>query len=143
MGRSCLQQLAECGRVGPPIGTCSWASLAFTHNSQVDFKHAHGFLKDCFIFSDARPNGFIDSSFRQGCMRWLLFSLAESYNHKYLPCWSTGEIGTKLIAFPSLASERQPDSCYLLFSWVRSRGVPLQEPRRWLTCQRLPRQSRV
>ena len=101
-GHRRLQQLAELGRVGPsPIGTCSWASLAFTHDSQVDFKHAHGFLKDCFIFSDARANGFIDSSFHQGCMRWLLFShwLSPTTISTFLAGVQGDLRGTKLIAF--------------------------------------------
>lgn len=125
VGYSHLQKLTGLGQAGLfPTGTGFWASLAFTHGSQVDFKCAHGFLKDCFIFSDARDNGFIDSSFHWGHMRWLLFShwLRPTTISTFLA--GAGRFKRHQInCFPSPAVERQPDSCCLLSKWVGSRGV--------------------
>ena len=126
VGHSRLQQLAGLGRVGPsPIGTCSWASLAFTHDSQVDFKHAHSFLKDCFIFSDARANGFIDSSFHRGCMRWLLFShwLSPTTISTFL-AGAQGDLrGAKLIAFSKPSCRKAARLLLFALPWVGSRGA--------------------
>ena len=140
VGYSRLQKLTGLGQAALfPTGTGSWASLAFTHSSQVDFKCAHGFLKDCFIFSDATANGFIDSSFHWGHMRWLLFShwLRPTTISTFL-AGAQGDLrGAKLIAFQA---QLQKGSQNLAVCSPSGWGAEecSAEPRRWLTCEQLP-----
>lgn len=80
-----------------PLSFClapSFATLRWTLNG------ACGFSKDLFIFSDARANGFIDSSCHWGHTRCLLFShwLHPTALSTFL-AGAQGDLrGTKLIA---------------------------------------------
>lgn len=67
-----------------------------------------------------------------------LLSLAASYSHKYLSCWSSGKYKRYQInCFPSLAGEKNPYSWYLPSKQVGAEE-DFVELRRWLTQEQLP-----